>query len=85
MLARHFAAPLFGFIATLSLAGCATAPAAPVETVTAAPAPQSARGAVSAADPRAQEAGEQILRQGGSATDAAIAALDGFREPRRSP
>ena len=75
MLARHFAAPLFGFIATLSLAGCATAPAAPVETVTAAPAPQSARGAVSAADPRAQEAGEQILRQGGSATDAAIAVM----------
>ncbi len=75
MLARHFAAPLFGFIATLSLAGCATAPAAPVETVPAAPAPQSVRGAVSAADPRAQEAGEQILRQGGSATDAAIAVM----------
>ena len=33
------------------------------------------RGAVSAADPRASEAGVQILRQGGSATDAAIAMM----------
>ena len=32
-------------------------------------------GAVSAADPRAQEAGMEILRKGGSATDAAIAVM----------
>ena len=32
-------------------------------------------GAVSAADPRAQDAGETILREGGSATDAAIAVM----------
>lgn len=47
------------------LAGCATArtPAAPPR----------AGGAVSAADPRAAAAGQEILRQGGSAADAAIA------------
>ncbi|WP_336979074.1 gamma-glutamyltransferase [Altererythrobacter fulvus] len=38
------------------------------------PAPQ-APGLVSAADPRAAEAGAQILRKGGSATDAAIATM----------
>lgn len=37
------------------------------------PAAQRAPGAVSAADPRAAEAGRQILAAGGSATDAAIA------------
>ncbi|MXO55744.1 gamma-glutamyltransferase [Altererythrobacter gangjinensis] len=35
----------------------------------------AATGAVSAADPRAQAAGEAILAQGGSATDAAIAVM----------
>jgi gamma-glutamyltranspeptidase/glutathione hydrolase len=53
----------------LLLGGCAgqatqTAPA---------PAVSAQRGAVSAADPRAAEAGREILRAGGSATDAAIA------------
>ncbi len=37
--------------------------------------PASAAGVVSAADPRAAEAGAAILRQGGTATDAAIATL----------
>ena len=52
------------------LAACATLPA-----------PQAAAplapdvGLVSAADPRAVEAGMAMLRQGGSATDAAIATI----------
>ncbi|MEC8178813.1 MAG: gamma-glutamyltransferase, partial [Pseudomonadota bacterium] len=71
MLARTFKAPLFGIAAALSLAGCATVPAAPVETAT----PQATQGAVSAADPRAQEAGYEMLRRGGTATDAAIAVM----------
>lgn len=71
MLARTFKAPLFGIAAALSLAGCATAPVAPIETA----APQATNGAVSAADPRAQEAGYEMLRRGGTATDAAIAVM----------
>src|SRR5690606_26015462 len=58
-----FAAPL------LLLQGCATLPA-----VASAPAPE-AKGLVSAADPRAAEAGAAMLRRGGSATDAAIATM----------
>jgi len=56
----------------LLLAGCATqpAPAAP-----AAPAEAARVGAVSAADPRAAEAGMEILRAGGSASDAAAAVM----------
>jgi gamma-glutamyltranspeptidase/glutathione hydrolase len=50
----------------LVLASCATAPAA-------APAAVAARGMVSAADPRAAEAGRWALNQGGTAADAAIA------------
>lgn len=53
--------------ALLALAGCATVP--PAETGT------DSVGAVSAADPRAQEAGMAMLRRGGSATDAAIATM----------
>lgn len=49
------------------LAGCAT-----TADITQ---PQGFVGAVSAADPRAQEAGMAILRQGGNATDAAIATM----------
>jgi len=56
-------------LAPLLLGACATTPA-PAE------APQvQARGVVSAADPRAAEAGAEMLRQGGSATDAAIATM----------
>ncbi len=61
--------------AALSLSACAAtqtaiAPASPPEQT----APE-ATGMVSAADPRAAEAGAQMLRQGGSATDAAIATM----------
>lgn len=63
---------LFSATAALALAGCAAAPQ------TAAPPPKAQayeQGMVSAADPRAAEAGAQMLRQGGSATDAAIATM----------
>lgn len=52
--------------APLLLAGCATTQAAP---------DRFARGMVSAADPRAAEAGAEMLRAGGSAVDAALATL----------
>jgi gamma-glutamyltranspeptidase / glutathione hydrolase len=63
--------------AALLLPGCATAPAAPSPSQALTRAPSSAleKGMVSAADPRAAEAGALILRQGGSATDAAIATM----------
>lgn len=53
------------------LAGCATLPTG--QPAPAPPAPSA--GLVSAADPRAEEAGREILAQGGSATDAAIAVM----------
>jgi gamma-glutamyltranspeptidase / glutathione hydrolase len=56
---------LLPLAAVLGLAGCAT-PAAQ---------PGSASGVVSAADPRAAGAGVEMLRQGGSAADAAFATL----------
>ena len=55
----------------LALAACADNPAPQI----AAPGPDSAAGAVSTADPRATAAGEAILAQGGSASDAAIAVM----------
>ncbi|MEM6474550.1 MAG: gamma-glutamyltransferase [Pseudomonadota bacterium] len=59
--------------AALTLAACADYASAPTPTPAA---PQaSVKGAVSAADPRAQAAGEAILAKGGSATDAAIAVM----------
>ncbi len=60
--------PILAFLTPLFLAGCAT---------TAPPQARSAyeRGMVSAADPRAAEAGAEMLRTGGSATDAALATL----------
>ncbi len=61
---------LAALCAAVLLAGCAaTQPAIRAET------PPFARGMVSAADPRAAEAGTRMLRQGGSATDAALAVL----------
>lgn len=53
----------------LAASACVPPSLAPV------PAPQDNPGLVSAADPRAAEAGAQILRLGGSATDAAIATM----------
>jgi gamma-glutamyltranspeptidase/glutathione hydrolase len=45
------------------------------QAVATAPANAAARGMVSAADPRAAEAGREILQQGGSAADAALAVM----------
>lgn len=52
--------------------GCATAAENPQQ---ASSSPAEFVGTVSAADPRAQEAGMEMLRKGGSATDAAIATM----------
>lgn len=57
-----------GLLAPLALLALIAAPAA-------ARAPVSTNATVSAADPRAAQAGQEILRQGGSATDAAIAMM----------
>ena len=57
--------PFLTLFAALSLGACTTLPATSA----------SAPGVVSAADPRAAEAGAAMLRQGGSATDAALATL----------
>jgi gamma-glutamyltranspeptidase/glutathione hydrolase len=59
-----------GLLAPLLLAACAAVSPRPEPGL----APFD-KGMVSAADPRAAEAGAQMLRQGGSATDAAIATM----------
>ncbi|TMM48241.1 gamma-glutamyltransferase [Qipengyuania marisflavi] len=60
-------------LAAALLAGCATlpanAPAAPIAP------PAGFAGTVTAADPRAEEAGMAMLRAGGNATDAAVATM----------
>ncbi|MDO7834186.1 gamma-glutamyltransferase [Sphingobium sp. HBC34] len=61
-------ARLSGHLATLALLALSPLPAA-------ARAPVSTNATVSAADPRAAQAGQEILRKGGSATDAAIAMM----------
>ncbi len=72
---------LASLAASVLLAGCATAPPhpatipAPAAALVAAPAPVYDKGMVSAADPRAAEAGAAMLRAGGNASDAALAVL----------
>jgi gamma-glutamyltranspeptidase/glutathione hydrolase len=65
---------LVSVAAALALAGC-TAPVQSAGTSTRGPSASLGTGLVSAADPRAAGAGAQILRQGGSAADAAFATL----------
>jgi len=67
----RFLAPL---AALFALAGCAAVPPSPA-SASHAPFAHPGRGTVSAADPRAAQAGADMLRQGGSAADAALATL----------
>ena len=65
---------LFAIAAPFLLGACATVSAAPAAT-TFEQGPVFEEGMVSAADPRAAEAGAEMLRAGGSASDAALATL----------
>jgi gamma-glutamyltranspeptidase/glutathione hydrolase len=69
---------LTSLAAPLLLGACATLPASTPHLET--------KGVVSAADPRAAEAGAEMLRKGGNATDAAIATMlaVGVVEPQSS-
>ena len=62
---------LTSFAAPLVLASCATVQTSSAQDAAIA----TGLGVVSAADPRATQAGAEMLRQGGSATDAAIATM----------
>jgi len=75
MLHRTLIAQLALFSTPLLLSACATAPERPTAGIAAAVPTPAATGLVSAADPRAAQAGAAMLRQGGSATDAAIATM----------
>src|SRR5688572_15769416 len=61
--------------AALLLGACVSASAQTAPALEASRPAVAATGLVSAADPRAAEAGAAMLRQGGSATDAAIATM----------
>ncbi len=71
MLKRYLAASLLPFL----LGACTTDTPTQVESLPAAPPAPENPGMVSAADPRAVQAGVEMLRKGGSATDAAIATM----------
>ncbi|MEP2178716.1 MAG: gamma-glutamyltransferase, partial [Marinomonas sp.] len=62
-------------LATLALSATLAACSYDDAPIASTPAPAERAGGVSSADPRANAAGEAILAQGGSATDAAIAVM----------
>ncbi|WP_340588256.1 gamma-glutamyltransferase [Erythrobacter alti] len=68
---NYFRAVLAASSAAILLTACQSLETSPAME----PTPLAHNGVVSAADPRAAEAGAEILRQGGSATDAAIAVM----------